>query len=123
MSGAEGARGALAMDPDLALGAVDLMRLGLGDVVADVVDQPHAELTRGNLQGGQERVLGQTHHHLTVDPRVVGGTRHARTVSLALGRREGRAGELAVGDGDVVLLHRLAHDFERVLAGLVTEPA
>ena len=123
MAGAKGTRGPFAMHPDFAVDALDLMGLGLGDVVTHIIDEPHTQVTRRDLECGEKRVLGQTHHHLAIDPGVVGRTGHGREILLPFRRRDGRAGELPVRYGDVILLHRLAHHLERVLAGLVSQPA
>ena len=123
MARAEGARRALAVHAHALPPAVDRVLLELGDVVADVVDEPEAQRGGPEAEGGREGPLGEAAHHLPVRPGEVRGRRHGGEVLLPLGRAERHAGELAVGHADPVARHGASHGAERVVAHLVAEPA
>src|SRR3989338_996634 len=123
VAGRKGARGALAVDAQPPLLAVHDVLFYLGDVVADIVDEREAQLRRTDIQGPQKALFSQAHDHLPVGPGIVRGRSHGGEVILSFGRIDRRAGQLAVRELNPVLGHRLAHDLEKILAGLIAQAA
>src|SRR5205807_1731379 len=68
MARADGARGALAVHAHAPQPAVDRVLLELGDVVADVVNEPEAQRGGPEAEGSREGPLGEAAHHLPVRP-------------------------------------------------------
>src|SRR5206468_12758878 len=98
------ARGSLAMDPHAAATAVDGVLLELGDVVCDIVDEAHAQLLPRAPEEPFEDLARLPHQELAIAPGEVGRGAHGADVVDPLGAVRGRAGELAVGQIDPVLL-------------------
>src|SRR3989454_12716271 len=98
MARAEGARRALAVHAHAPVPAVDRVLLELGDVVADVVDEPEAERGGAEAERGREGTLGEAAHHLPGRPGEVRGRRHGREVLAPPGRAARAPRELAAGD-------------------------
>jgi hypothetical protein len=117
MAGRKCPRGALSMHAQAAWCPVDGVRLELGEIVRDVVDQAQAT-EPGAGEGGPGGVAEQ----LPVGPPVVGGGRHRGQVALALRRLHRRTGQLLVGDTDAVPAHRRLHGAYVVGADLVAQP-
>ena len=92
----------------------------LGHVVGDVVDHAHlGGLAEKTLEGA----AGEVGDALAVGPGEVGGGGHGAQVVAALGGVDRDAGQLPVGQLDVVAAHGLAHLLEVVGADLVAEAA
>ena len=98
---------ALAVDCDLPALAVDRVLLNLHDVVGDIVHDLHAEVLGGSAQDGLERLADAVRDQLAVVPREVPSAGHRLPVILPLRRVDRDARQLAIREGDVVLLERV----------------
>src|SRR5581483_1326838 len=111
---------ALPMHQHVALLAVYLVALLLGDIVADVVDQIETAITPKNFQ---ERMAQRVHDSLTVRPSEVGGGPHGPEISLSLRRLNRHTSKLPVAHVDVVLSHGRIHIGQKIGANLVAQSA
>src|SRR4030095_15741704 len=119
----KGARRALAVDDEPAPGTVHLVLFFLGDVVGDVVDGAHAEITGGDAERARDDLASPVRQHLAVREGEVRGGAHGAQIRARLLRIDRGARELAVGHGDAVAPERLAGDVEVVGAHLMAEAA
>lgn len=113
--------GALAMNQQLALLAIDHVVLHLGNVVRDVVDDVHVEIIRGGVEHLGEGLAREEGHRAAVHPGEVRRRRHSLEVILSLHRVNSGAGQLSVIGLDLVPLHGLLHLHQGVGGHLVAE--
>src|SRR5581483_2832140 len=119
----EAARGALAVDVHLAALAVHDVLLQLGDVVAHVVEDVHAHALGVAAEHLAERLARPVGDELAVGPCEVGRRAHGAPVVLRLAARDGRGGQLAVHQVDVISIRGLLHALQVVGADLVARAA
>ena len=118
MAGAEGAGGALAVDIELALAAVDDMGLLLAGVVGDIVKQAQVR-----PQHIPEHLACQVGDDLAIGQGAVDAGAHGAEVGAAQVGVEGGAGQLPVRQVDAVLAGGQGHALEVVGADLVPQAA
>ena len=116
-------RGSLPVHADLALAGPDGMPLHLGDVVADVVHEPHSELAGADPEHALENLADLVEHDLTIAPRVVGGATHGPQVRRPLAGIDRRGRQLDVREPVAVLAELRTDPLQIVVADLIAEPA
>src|SRR5438093_3264834 len=105
------------MDQDTLFLAIDEMRLELGNVVCDIVnDRQVHSLTEYTLECSAHGMTDQ----LAVGPGKVRRTGHCMQIALSLRRLDGRTCELTVGHMKAVSPHRLVQLTNIVRANLMT---
>src|SRR5664280_814251 len=97
------------------------MLLYFGDIVCHIVNEPHAEQARRDLEERDECLASPMHEALPVSPRVVGRSPHGRKIILGLLAPERCACELPVGQFYFVFPYGAGHHFEKVGAYLMAE--
>lgn len=117
----EGARGALAVNEQRHGLAVDHVLLDLGDIVTHVVDNVHVQIVGAHLEHLAEGLARQKRQNGPIHPREIRSGCHAAEIILALGRLDGRAGELAIVDLDSVATHDSLHIDKRVRSDLMAQ--
>ena len=95
--------------------------LDLGDVVADVVEEPHPQLPGTHPQRLLEDLPRPVHEDLAVGPGVVGRAGHRREIVPPPGGRQPGAGELAVGQGNPDLVDVFDHPGQVIVADLIAQ--
>ena len=123
VAGREGAGGPLAVDAEGHLFPVHDVLFDLGDVVADVVDEPHAETAGAQPEGTLESLARPVHEHLPVGPGVIGRAGHGRKILPSFRGLDVGAGQLTVGQRDAELIDMLHQSGQVVVAYLVPEAA
>ncbi len=95
--------------------------LDFGDIVADVIHQPHPQLAGGSAQGLFQNLPRQIHQDLAVGPGVVGPAGHGGQIVLPAPGGQIGTGQLTVGKRDAGLGLVFDHQRQVVVANLIPQ--
>ena len=122
MPGGESTRSTFSMDANLPFFSVNSVDFFFSNVMADIVDQIHIQISRAKIQCLLKDFSCPVGKHLSISPGIIGSTSHTGIVLLAHFGFEIGTNKLSVRKLDIHLTRFVKHCFNKIITHLIAEP-